>query len=328
VVHVANIGPAARFSLSLDADGALALLHDGQFVTNVYLPPASAFYRQTTSRGVGFRGLAVLQGHDALAFPYLWPCEYARAGQACRFCHCGNYTQQQAALGICQGTLARAQDVAEVVHYAVNVERCARHVQLTGGSTFQTSAEYGQIVEIMAAIDRVAGLANVPGEIILYTTPAEDVKQVDALFAAGVDRIACDMEIWDEDLAGRICPGKYKWTGRRRHLETLEYIAKAHGPNKACSTFVVGLEPAESFLAGAEYLARRGIVPIPSIWMPHGLAPIPGNVVADLDFFRRIRRGLARIYCTYGCEPPGGLGFNVCLCRDTWNSREEILAAS
>jgi len=327
VVHIANIGPAARFQLGLGGDGELRLLHDGQFVTHVDLPPASAFYRQTTSRGVPFKGLAVLQGHDVLAFPYLWPCEFAKAGQACRFCHCGAYTQQQATMGIAQPGMFTAQDVAEVVHYAVNVEKCAKYVQLTGGSTFQTDGEYGQIVDMLQAIDRVAGLANIPGEIILYTTPAEDVQQVDQLFAAGVDRIACDIEIWDENLAKQICPGKYKWTGRQRHLDTLRHIAKTHGRNKACSTFVVGLEPAESFLAGAEELARDGIVPIPSIWMPHGLPPIAGGVVADMEFFRRVRRGLAKIYCQYGCEPPGTTGFNVCLCRDTWNNREAIAAA-
>jgi len=327
VVHMANIGPTGRFQLSLSDDATLRLLHDGQFVANVSLPPASAFYRQTTSRGVPFKGLAVLQGHDVLAFPYLWPCEYAKAGKACRFCHCGAYTQQQAALGIGQAAIFTAQDVAEVVHYAVNVEKCAKYIQLTGGSTYQTSGEYGRIIEMLQAIDRAASLARIPGEIILYTTPAEDVRQVNQLFAAGVDRIACDIEIWDENLAKQICPGKYQWTGRQRHLDTLQYIAKTYGRNKACSTFVVGLEPAESFLAGAEYLARQGIVPIPSIWMPAGLPPIPGGVVADVDFFRRVRRGLAKIYCTYGCEPPGTTGFNVCLCRDTWNHREEIAAA-
>ncbi len=146
------------------------------------------------------------------------------------------------------------------------------------------------------------------------------------MFAAGADRIACDIEIWNEELFRRICPGKSQWTGRQRALDTLLHIARTHGPNKACSTFVVGLEPAEDFLAGAEYLASNGIVPIPSIWMPHGLPAVPSPVKADLAFFRKVTRGLAEIYDKYQCPPPGDLGFNVCLCRDTWNHRTEILA--
>lgn len=51
-------------------------------------------------------------------------------------------------------------------------------------------------------------------------------------------------------------------------LERLEAVAARYGPNKACSAFVVGLEPVETLLAGAEYLAQRGIVPLLSVWFP------------------------------------------------------------
>jgi hypothetical protein len=91
---------------------------------------------------------------------------------------------------------------------------------------------------------------------------------------------------------------------------------------------VVGLEPAEDFLAAAEYLAGHGIVPIPSIWMPFGLPPVDVPVKADLNFFRTVKSGLAKIYAKYQCQPPGDLGFNVCLCRDTWNHCMEIVASA
>ena len=328
VVHIANIGPAAPFHLTLGPEGNVRLLRAGDFLTEVSLPKATGFYRQRTSRGVPFRGMAVLQGHDVLAFPYLWPCEFAKAGQACKFCHCGNYTQHQTTVGVPEDVVFTPQDVAEAVEYAVNVEHCASYIQLTGGSTLQNAGECGRILDILQAIDDVAGFTNIPGEIIVYTTPPAVAKEIVSLFAAGADRIACDIEIWNEELFRQICPGKSQWTGRQRALDALLHIAHVHGPNKACSTFVVGLEPAEDFLAGAEYLARNGIAPIPSIWMPHGLPPVPSPVKADLAFFRKIKRGLAEIYDKYQCQPPGELGFNVCLCRDTWNHRAEILALS
>ena len=80
VVHIANLGPAAPFHLTVGPTGSLCLLRGGEFLTEVSLPKTTSFYRQRTSRGVPFRGLAVLQGHDVLAFPYLWPCEFAKAG--------------------------------------------------------------------------------------------------------------------------------------------------------------------------------------------------------------------------------------------------------
>jgi hypothetical protein len=269
--------------------------------------------------------MAVLQGRDVLSFPYLWPCELAKAGLACKFCHPGNYTQQQAVNGALQETVFTPQDVAEAVHYAVNVEKCAKYVQITGGSTLNTDGERDRVLKMLTAINEVAGLENTPGEIILYTTPPSNPSELDDLFAAGADRIACDIEIWDETIAREICPGKVRLTGRQRHLDALLHIAGVHGRNKGCSAFVVGLEPADRFLAGAEYLASNGIVPVPSIWMPHGLA-IPDELAPpDLDFYRTIKTGLAKIYSRHGCEPPGDAGFNVCLCRDTWNHRSELV---
>ncbi|NLX99106.1 MAG: hypothetical protein GXY83_23450 [Rhodopirellula sp.] len=326
VVHIADIGAAAPFELSLGPRGNPCLLHRGEFVADVSLPSPTAFYRQRTSRGVPFLGMAVLQGQDVLAFPYLWPCELAKAGLACAFCHCGNFTQQQSFSGTPGGFPFTAQDVAEAVHYAVNVEKFASYVQITGGSTLDTNGECDRIVEILRAIDDIAGLDNIQGEIILYTTPPSDLRQLDRLFAAGADRVACDIEIWDKELATQICPGKDRKTGRRRHLDALLHIASTQGPFRACSTFVVGLEPAESFLAGADYLAANGIVPIPSIWMPHGLPAVPSPVVPDLTFFRTVKKGLAEIYDKYQCEPPGRCGYNVCLCRDTWKHRAELVA--
>jgi len=326
VVHVADIGAAAPFELTLGSEGKPWLCHGGKFVAEVSFPPATAFYGQQTSRGVPFLGMAVLQGRDVLAFPYLWPCEFAKAGLACKFCHCGNFTQQQSLSGMHQDFQFTPQDVAEVVHYAINVEKCASYVQITGGSTLNTDGECDRIVEILQAIDDIAGLNNISGEVILYATPPSDPRKVDRLFAAGADRIACDIEIWDEELARHICPGKDRGTGRQRHLDTLLHIARTQGPFKACSTFVVGLEPAASFLAAAEYLARNGIVPIPSIWMPHGLPAVESPVTPDLEFFRTVKRGLAGIYHKYQCEPPGACGYNVCLCRDTWKHRVELVA--
>jgi len=109
-------------------------------------------------------------------------------------------------------------------------------------------------------------------------------------------------------------------------VDCLTYIADTYGPNKACTSFVVGVEPAESYLAGAEYLAQRGIVPIASIWIPFGRPVMGKREAPGLEYYRRVKEGLAAIYEKYHIEPPGSVGLNVCLCRDAWNHRLEIIA--
>ena len=328
VVHIADIGPGARFHLAVRPDGNLQLLHQGESVTEVSLPKASDFYSRTTAGGVPFRGLAVLEGHDMLAFPYLWACGYAFGDMACKFCHCGIYTQARRDAGDGQWNHSfKPDDVAEAVERAVRVEGAAKHIELTGGSTFGADGECRQMTEVLHAIDRKVGRTNIPGSINVYTTPPMNPSAVDALFDAGADRVSCNIEVWDESIAGRVMPGKSRWTGRQRHLDTLLHIAQKRGAGKACCTFVAGLEPAESLLAGARQLAENGIVPLASVLMPHGLPDIPRAVKPDLPYFRALKRGLAAIYRKYQCEPPGGGGSHVAISRDVWNHRDEILAA-
>ena len=324
IVHMSHVGSQSPFSMDIDKKDNAYLAYQGNFITHIDFPRKTDFYEQTTSSGMPFKGTAVLQGYDVLSFPYLWPCEYAKAGHACKFCFPGNYTEQLAQEGKLDFPSPTPQDVAEIVDYAVNVDNVASYVQLTGGSSMDPRAETHLVVDMLNAIDDLAGLYNVTGEMLIYTSPPADPHVIDAILQAGADRIACDIEVWDETLFRQICPGKSRFTGRDRQINALTYIAEKYGPNRSCSAFVVGVEPAESFLEGAECLARRGIVPIASVWIPHGRPVLNIAEAPGLDFYRTIKNGLAEIYNKYDCEPPGNAGFNVCLCRDTWNHRTEI----
>jgi hypothetical protein len=316
------------FRLEVSDTGSPVLLHNGNEVTQVSFPPASRFYEQTTSSGLPYLGNAVLQGRDFLSFQCLWPCDYAKAGYSCQFCYSGGVFERLARKRKPGPPLPTPRDVAEITDYAVNTEKVAKHLQLTGGSTMNTQAECRLIRRILEEINGVVGFKNVSGEVLVYTTPPSDPGEVDQVFEAGASRIACSLEVWSEELVKTVTPGKWKFAGRQRYLDCLKYIAQKYGPNKACSSFVVGVEPAASFLEGAECLAAQGIVPIASLWIPFG-RPVMGRMQAPgLDYYRKVKDGLAEIYAKYGIEPPGSTGLNVCLCRDIWNHRSEITARS
>jgi len=314
--HLFHIGPGAEFSLAADPAGKPWLTYRGQPVTPVDFPPATRFYEQRTRAGFPFGMMAVLQGLDVVSFPYLWPCQFALMGQPCDFCYQGNMTLAMRQAGQPLPPIASPGDVAEAVEYGVR--QCGiRDVQLTGGSEVDSArGEVPLVVDILAAIDRKLGLDKIPGEIYVYTSAPKGPAAVDALFAAGVDRVAYDLNVWDEAIFEQVCPGISRHVGRAQQLRALEYAARKHGPNKTCSAFVVGLEPLDSLLAGAEYVAGRGIVPLFSIWLPHN-RPVRGSTAAPaLDYYRRARRGFAELFAKYRLEPPGASGLNVCICRD------------
>jgi hypothetical protein len=313
------------FTLELLESGEPALYYKGELVTKVKLPKASDFYNRKTKTGLPYMGNAVLQGTEWLSFQCLWICEYACVGEQCQFCYSGgvfrNITKKKKRLP----AFPTPDDVAEIVNYTLNNEKTVNSIQITGGSTFDSEKECNIIMEYLDAINEKVGIEKITGELLLYITPPEYPEAVDRFFEAGVDRIACSIEIWDEDLAKIIIPGKTKFTRRKRQLDCLKYIADKYGPNKACSSFIIGLEPAESFLEGAEYLASLGIVPVASIWIPFG-KPVMGNMKAPgLEFYRKIKYRLAEIYDKYDIIPPGGKGLNVCMCRDAWINKREIL---
>lgn len=254
----------------------------------------------------------------------MWPCEFAKRGYSCQFCYSGGVAEHLARKHKPEPQLPTAKDVAEITDYAVNKEKTAKFIEITGGSTFNSQAECGVIKNILAEVDSTVGLKNLQGEVLVYTTPPSDPEQVDQVFAAGADRVICSLEVQDEALAEAITPGKIKFVGREKQLNCLKYISKQYGPNRACSNFVIGLEPLDSLLQGAEALAVEGIVPLASVWIPFG-RPVMGKMQApNLDFYRRVKERFAEIYVKYGIEPPGDAGFNVCMDRDVWVHRSEV----
>lgn len=138
---------------------------------------------------------------------------------------------------------------------------------------FRVSSTRGSAI----GINNSVGRENIKGDILLHITPPKDLSIIDEYFKLGVSKFACSIELWDTELAKKVTPGKIKFTTRQRHLDALEYIVKHYGIGKAFSNFVIGIEPFDSLKEGATYLAKRGIIPTASVWMPMG-RPVNGTM--------------------------------------------------
>ncbi|MBX3177914.1 MAG: radical SAM protein [Candidatus Hydrogenedentes bacterium] len=319
-VHL-NANPSSRYALDVDDSGDPALYRDGARVCAIRFPRASAYYEQATSSGIPYGGLAVLEGEGLLAFFYMWACEYVKTGETCNFC----FQVRAEQMGITLPS-ATPDDVAEIIGWSVE-HAGVKEVQLTAGSRFATEKECAQYAAVLRAVDEKVGLDRIASEIYCYMTAPKDPEWTDRVFAAGADRVAHDLHVWDPELHARIAPGHARAVGREAQLRSLEYIAGKHGPNKAFSAFVAGLEPLESMLEGAEYLARRGIVPAFSVWMPPAGTAGADREPPGADYYRAARREFARLYRAYGLVPPGiPSGSHVSMCRDIHRNMEAILA--
>ena len=298
--------------------GEPLLMYKGKEVCPVSFMPGTKFFSQKTSSGMPFMGNAVLQGCNWVAFQCLWPCEYAMAGKPCQYCFSGGQFESLAKRNKPMPFIPSPQDVSEVVRYAIENDG-VDSIQITGGSTFKAGDEERHITAYMTALNEQVGRENIKGEILLYITPPEKTDVIDRYFELGADRIACSLEVWDDELAREIMPGKREFIAKKRYLDALTYIAEKHGPGKAFSNLIIGLEPLETLKEGATYLARRGIIPSASVWMPFG-KPVRGSVKApELDYFRSVKEMLGELYIKYNLEPAGGCGLNVCVEKDIRN---------
>ncbi len=304
------------FRLALRGDIPV-LTYMGEEVTEVTLMPGTDFFRQKTSSGMPFMGNAVLQGCDWVAFQCLWPCEYAAAGKPCQYCFSGGQFEALARRHKPMPFIPSPGDVAEVVNYAIDNDG-VNSIQITGGSTFDEHVEEKYITSYMRALNEQVGRDKIKGEILLYITPPKETEVIDRYFEMNADRIACSIEVWDDNRAAVITPGKREFTTKKRHLDALEYIAETYGPGKAFSNFIIGLEDFDTLKAGACYLAERGIIPSASVWMPFG-KPVMGSMKpASLDYFRRVKELFAELYMKYQLNPAGCCGLNVCVEKDIW----------
>jgi len=311
--YIGDLG--TPFTLRMEGQQAV-LYYNNIELDGISFPPYSSFYRQKTTSGCNFIGNTVLQGLDWVAFQCLWPCELAAAGHTCQFCFSGGDFENAAKKNKALPQALPAQDVSDVITYAIQNEQIS-HVQITGGSTFDGKSEAVYISKYLTAIQQMQEV--LPGEILLYITPPADMSVVDEYFTLGAGRIACSLEVWDTGRAKEITPGKVNITGRDRHLKALESISKKYGAGKAFSNFIIGIEEFDTLYQGASWLAERGILPAASVWMPMG-RPVQGSMKApELDYYKRVKASFAELYTKYNLEPTNSRGLNVCIERDIWH---------
>jgi hypothetical protein len=310
----------SRFGLQLE-NGRPMLVENKTPLVEVTFPAERGYNHQKTTAGHSFGSIAVLEGRSTLAFFYLWSCDYVKTRETCSFCF-----QVMAEMAGYDLPSPSNAEVAEIIRWAIE-NAGVEEVQLTAGTLFGSRTECRRYAELLRTVDEAVGLHKLKSEVYCYLTAPNDPSEVDQMFEAGADRVAFDLHVWNPQLQARFAPGHARYVTRTRQLRALEYVAEKYGPNRAFSAFVAGLEPLDDMLAGAEYLARRGIVPAFSVWMP-----TPGSVSGDLkppglDYYRQARREFARLYQTYNLNPPGvAAGSHVSLCRDIYRHRDAILA--
>jgi hypothetical protein len=256
-IKFANLTP---FRIKLEQNSELSLFYYNKMISFIELYPLDPLENKITkANGIPYSNIAYLST-DRLRVHMTNKCIYKIHGKSCSFCN----------INMLEGNIIPLEDIEEVIHDYVKNSPAARHF-LVGGQSAEEIHEKPRIIDIIKIIRK-----ETEKRIYVMTLPF-DKDAIDEMIANGMNELACNMEIFDEQLAIKYMPGKGS-ISREKYFDVLTYAAEIL-PNKGdvrCA-LIAGLEPYDSLLNGIKRLVKNNIEPVISVFRP-----LPETSLADL----------------------------------------------
>lgn len=249
-------------SYIVDVDGSsLVLRKDGVEVCEVSWPKRPDFYDKRTRSGESMKKVASMRGQCGLRVCYDNACNYYAKDEQCKFCNIVPARQRNRDHVV---TRKDAEDVYDATKEAIIDNPVCTHLAMTAGA-FKDDG-LGGLPHILDRLKPLLAEKYFP--IVTAITATRTLAETEYLCSTGISSVAFNMEIWDPQIFAEICPGKDRRIGRARWIAALHEASRLLKPARTLTSFVVGLEPAETFLQGVEYFTSTGVFPIMSPFIP------------------------------------------------------------
>ena len=200
------------------------------------------WYKLFLSTGRAFTEVFLLEGRKFFHQAYKG-CDYMAAGRGCAFCSTGLRD-------------TRESTPKEIGEAAGIIKRMAPDSQIClGGGTYlpvKANVEYFRdcVREIRKQNE------TIPIWVEMVPPSLEDIQ---SLIDEGATAFGFNLEIWDDRLRHRVCPGKAEIT-QSHYLHALEYVSKQL-PNRAGSCLIAGIDTEENLRQGIDALVSIGAHP-------------------------------------------------------------------
>lgn len=227
----------------------------GEEAIKVSILPQPRYYGRETSLGTPMWQVGAVTGNYISIDPAA-TCGFAIQGVTCAFC-----TLKPQPAGAAQ-TLRPVQEVVETVRAAFD-EGVAEFVYFNTG---YFDAEDGGFSALRPYIEAVKNKFDTL--VAVQAHPPADNQWIDRTYAAGVDALCYNVEVYDADLLAHYCKGRTDLVGRNRYFEALAYAAKIFPSGTVWSDLIVGLEPPASTTEGIDALTAAGVLPVLSLFRP------------------------------------------------------------
>lgn len=280
--------------------------------------PLSPWQTQKTTDGLPFPQAGVTTHGDMLVVNVAPGCEYflhKHDGESmrCAFCAYGAPDERTLHLGQKTGLVeippTTLDRMAEALH-AVTGQTEIRHIYLVGGSLTDARKEGERFLQLARFVKQV-NTRRIPVALGSGALPDDQIAQFHA--EGLVDHVCFNLEVWSEPLFAKVCPGKNRYVGYARWIESLETAVRYYGRGHVYSAMVAGIElepehglewedAARLALQGAEDLCRRGIIPIYSLVWPSGGRQRPDYHTRIRSYFETLSAGYQQLRQRHGLQ--------------------------
>jgi hypothetical protein len=304
-------------------DGSAWLFDDGQSLEAVDYWPAPDFYAKTSKSGVPMKNIVSTRPQRLNIFPYRY-CTFWNNNKGCSFC---DIVSQLKKGGKELNIPAKLdpREVGDVVGEALKEPGRYSAVFLTSGSIvsgqepFDDEVDY--YIQILQEVGKHFKTRKFPSQII---GTAFTKKQLQRLYnETGLMSYTSDIEVLNEELFTKLCPGKSEWIGYQGWKKRLVDAVDIFGPGRVNTGLVAGIELTKPYgftsedealghtLAEAEVLAKQGVSTVFIVWSPRPDTPLGDQKNAALDYYIRLARGLHALRIKY-CLPIGFDDYRHC----------------
>jgi|GEM_PF-562971 len=234
-----------------EKDKLILLKNNNPMDVPVKYPTRPKVLSECTSDGIPISKIVGFRGVDCMSVSFSLYCKFWDTMRQCKFCNIQNTKELSE-----QKAIKQAEWISEAISMAYKNKEI-NHFIITGG-TFDK--EVAWVERIFNQIKEKTGMDYFPGSNCTMTAPVT-TENLKLMSNFGSDFLSMNLEIYSEEIFKQLCPGKDWQVGYRNWINRLIEAVDYKGWGHVRSNFVAGLEPMESLMEGAEFLASKGVLP-------------------------------------------------------------------
>ena len=247
----------SKYSL-FERDNILYLKYDDKEI-KIIIEKLPSFLNLISPLGIPLKKYVNIMGKDCLRIYPKLHCDFDVPSIKCKFCGV-NALKDSMDDDTLLSEYLWAFDKA-------NEEYKPNYIFMSTGTHFDVE-EYNFFERFFNEIKKRKNGEKLLNNTVFVPAPNISLELIDRLYKLGLGMISINLEIWDEELFKKLCPGKEEYFGRKEYIKMIKELCSKYKKGFVKTNFVLGLESIDSLKEGIEELAKIGCFSSGTIFYP------------------------------------------------------------